>query len=241
MGITAYQFVHHCCLDNSRTYGVYADAFCRVIDSGGFCQPENSVLAGYVGSLPRKADHASGRCGIDDGSASLLLHLENLVAHTIPHALQVYSHGTLELVIGNLCHRALRRLYSGIVECCIQTPVSGHNPVNHLFHRLRVGHVKTVSYRFVTFGNQSLRLCFRIVDVRQDGNIACTGKCLGTGETDTHSRTGHQSHFFFHCFCRCHNYLILSVMNSNYDAKVSERLYNGFVVWFKVLCWEVHK
>ena len=78
-------------------------------------------------------------------------------------------------------------------------------------------------------------------EVMQSDDSVSGNIYIGTGETDTHSRTGHQSHFFFHCFCRCHNYLILSVMNSNYDAKVSERLYNGFVVWFKVLCWEVHK
>ena len=156
-------------------------------------QADYGVFAGDVCGLTRETGDAALRRGVDDGSSALNEHLTDFVAHAVPYAFQVDGHGAVELLVRNLGHRALRSLDPCIVQCGIQTAVLGDDPVDHFAYGMRVGNIAAVGSRLQTFCVQGCGLFGRRVDVGHDDAGSVSGKCRGTGQTDTLGGAGHQN------------------------------------------------
>src|SRR6266852_248597 len=67
-------------------------------------QSDHSVLGCMVGCPAGDADQTANRRVVDDGAASLLAHLAQLVLHAVPDAAQIDRVNVLELFVADISH-----------------------------------------------------------------------------------------------------------------------------------------
>src|SRR6266478_5693893 len=107
-----------------------------------------------VGCSAGNTDQTANRRVVDDGAASLLAHLAQLVLHAVPDAAQIDRVNALELFAADISHFQSRRLYAGVIERRIETPEGGYCLRNHRCYFSLVGDIATDANRLVTCGDQ---------------------------------------------------------------------------------------
>src|SRR5258706_15089650 len=80
---------YHRRIDRPWAHCIDADSSGGIFERGALRQPDHSMLGGMVCCSARDADQTANRRVVDDGAASLLTHLAQLVLHAVPDAAQI--------------------------------------------------------------------------------------------------------------------------------------------------------
>jgi hypothetical protein len=107
-----------------------------------------------VGCSAGDADQTANRRVVDDGAASLLAHLAQLILHAVPHAAQIDPVYAVEFLAGHISQFHSSRLYAGVVEGRIEATEGGYSLRNHRCYLSFVRDIATDANRLVTAGNE---------------------------------------------------------------------------------------
>src|SRR5438876_6150699 len=80
---------NHWRLDGSRAHCIDANPSGGILERSTPGQPDHSMLGCMVYCSAREADQAANGRAVDDGTASLLTHLAQLVLHAVPDAAEI--------------------------------------------------------------------------------------------------------------------------------------------------------
>src|SRR5207237_4229461 len=80
---------NHSRIDRPRAHRIDANTSGGIFERSALRQPDHSVLGRMVGCAASDADQTANRRVVDDGAASLVPHLAELVFHTVPDAAQI--------------------------------------------------------------------------------------------------------------------------------------------------------
>src|SRR5213593_1771632 len=116
---------NHWRIDRPRAHSINANSSGGIFERGALRQPDHSVLGCMVHCAAGNADQTANRRVVDDGAASLLTHLAQLILHAVPDAAQIDSVYAIELFAADFSHFHGRRLYTGVIERRIETPEGG--------------------------------------------------------------------------------------------------------------------
>src|SRR5205807_9987734 len=147
-------FRNHWRIDRSRAHRIDANSSGGIFERSALRQPDHSVLGCMVGCSTSDADQTANRRVVDDGAASLLTHLAQLVLHAVPDAAQIDPVHALELFAADISHFHGRRLYTGVIERRIETPEGGYCLRDHRCYFSLVGDIATDANRLVTGGDE---------------------------------------------------------------------------------------
>src|SRR5207244_12103617 len=103
------------------------------------------------------ADQTTNRRVVDDGAASLLAHLAQLILHAVPDAAQINPVYTIEFLAGHISQFHGRRLYAGVVERRIEATEGGYNLRNHCCYLSFVSDIAANGDCLVTGGDDVSR------------------------------------------------------------------------------------
>src|SRR6266404_3623301 len=145
---------NHRRIDRPRAHRIDANSSGGIFEGSALRQADHSMLGCMVGCSTCDADQTSNRRVVDDGAASLLAHLAQLVLHAVPDAAQIDPVHTLELFAADISHFQSRRLYAGIIERRIETPESGYSLCDHRCYFSLVGDIATDANGLVTGGDE---------------------------------------------------------------------------------------
>ena len=110
-------------------------------------QPDYSVLGCMVSCSASNTDQTANRRVVNDGAASLLAHLAQLVFHAVPDPPQIDPVHTLEFFAADISHFNGWRLYPSVVERRIEATKGGYslrdhrcyfNPSSATLHRMPI-------------------------------------------------------------------------------------------------------
>src|SRR5271166_2264261 len=90
-------------LDEAGTYRVDPDVIAGIFECSRLGQADNTMFGCRVGDTIGKGDETEDRTRIDNRSSALGLHLEYLVLHAEPDALEVHSDHPVEGFFGPFC------------------------------------------------------------------------------------------------------------------------------------------
>src|SRR5688572_22598402 len=107
-----------------------------------------------VGCAAGDSDQTANRRIVDNGTASLLAHLAELVFHAVPDAAQIDPVHALELFSADISHFHGRRLYAGVIERRIETPEGGYRLLDHCCYLSLVSYIAADADRLVTGGDE---------------------------------------------------------------------------------------
>src|SRR5258708_1011917 len=82
-------FRHHRRLDCARTNRIDPNSSGGVFKSRTFRQPDDSMFGGVVDRAAGDADEPTDGGVVDDGTAALRAHLEQLILHAVPHTTEI--------------------------------------------------------------------------------------------------------------------------------------------------------
>src|SRR5207248_3263503 len=82
---------NHGRLDGSRTYGIDANASGGIFERRTLRQADHSMLGCMVDGTAREADQATNGRAVDDGTASMLANLAQLILHAVTDSAQIVS------------------------------------------------------------------------------------------------------------------------------------------------------
>ena len=134
------------------------------------------------------------RGGIDDGTATVLEHQRQLVAHALPHALDVDVHDAVKHGFIAISQLAQLNLDTGVVKGAVQATKFRINAFNQAFHLSRIRHITGNEYRIAARRTNSFsyRLASRHINVRENNLGSCSGKRLCRCLADARGRAGYQ-------------------------------------------------
>src|SRR6266567_3115764 len=131
----------HWRIDGPRADRIDADAPGGIFESSALCQPEHPMLGGVIYCSASYAHESAERRAVDDGTTSLLAHLEQLVLHAAPDAAEIDHIHAVELFTAGISGFCERTLHASIVECRIQPSEGGDSLFDHRCHLTLVGNV----------------------------------------------------------------------------------------------------
>ena len=102
------------------------------------------------------ADQAADRRAVDDGAASLLAHLAQLVLHAAPHAAEIDRIHAIEFFAARIRSFHCRRLHAGVVERRVQPSEGGDGLFGHFRLFSFVSDIAMDGYRPATGRHQFL-------------------------------------------------------------------------------------
>src|SRR5262245_26221559 len=140
----------------ARTYGIDANATCRLVQSRALGEPNHPVLGGLVCSAFGAAHQSANRRAVDDRATSLLAHLAQLKLHATPHAAEVDGHHTVKVFPGSISSFRNNILNAGIVVSCIKSPEGSDSLFDHCLHLSVISHIALDRQSFVALGSQCL-------------------------------------------------------------------------------------
>src|SRR6266571_2161583 len=111
--------VGHRCPNEARTYGIDANAACRIFESRALGEPKYSVLGGVVDPTLGASHKSSKRRAINDGAASLFAHLLQFKLHATPYAAKIDRHYPVVILPGRISSFGEDILDTCVVESCI--------------------------------------------------------------------------------------------------------------------------
>ena len=97
---------------------------------------------------------AANRRAVDDGAASLLSHLAQLVLHAVPDAAEIDRVHAIEFFAAGISGFHGRRLHAGVVVRRIQSTEGGHSLLDHCCHLSLVSDIATDGNRLMSGGDQ---------------------------------------------------------------------------------------
>src|SRR6266566_4107965 len=103
--------------------------------------PGHTVLGRMVRCSAGDADQAADRRAVDDGAASALTHLTQLVFHAAPNAPKIDRIHAVKLFAARIGSFHCGALHAGIVERSIQSSEGGDGLLNHRCHLTLVRYV----------------------------------------------------------------------------------------------------
>src|SRR5437773_6297496 len=125
-----------------------------IFERSALRQPDHSVLGCMVHCSAGNADQTANRRVVDDGTASLLAHLAQLILHAVPDAAQIDPVHALELFPAGISHFHGRRLYAGIIERGIEATKGGYSLLDHCCYLSLVSDIAPDGNRLVTGGDE---------------------------------------------------------------------------------------
>src|SRR5437660_9613846 len=96
VGFLSQHVGNHWRIDRPWAHRIDANSSGGIFERSALRQPDHSVLGCMVGCSAGDTDQTANRRVVDDGAASLLAHLAQLVLHAVPHAAQIDSVYPLE-------------------------------------------------------------------------------------------------------------------------------------------------
>ena len=114
------------------------------------------MFGGMIDGPAGDTDEATDGGVVDDGAASLLSHLQQLVLHAVPNAPEVDRIDTIVFIAGGIGRLHSQALYAGIVERHIKAAKSGHGLLDHRFHLGFISHIAAHGESFVPCAGQLL-------------------------------------------------------------------------------------
>ena len=132
---------HHRRVDRAGADRVDADAARGVFERDAAGQAYHAMLGGVIGGKLRPAGQPADRRAVDDRSAALLSHLQQLVLHASPDATQINGVHPVECLRRLICHVGSRSLYARIVESGIKSAKGSNGAFHHGCHLRFVRHV----------------------------------------------------------------------------------------------------
>lgn len=177
-----------------RAHGVDADTPRSVFQRRTFGQAENAMLGRMIGAALSTANQPADRRAVDDGAASLLTHVLQLILHTGPHTTQVDRVHAVEVLgrgVGGLREDVLN---AGIVECHIQAAECGDGLLDHRLNFAQIRHVAADTDGLVSgfdefIGGGATAVA---VHIRQRNSRARLRECLGGRQANARRGAGNQ-------------------------------------------------
>jgi hypothetical protein len=102
----------------------------------------------------RNANKAANRRAVDDGAASLLSHLAQLILHAVPDAAEIDRVHAIEFFATGIGGFHGRRLHAGVVVRRVQATEAGYSLLDHGSHLSLVSDITADGNRLVTGGDQ---------------------------------------------------------------------------------------
>src|SRR6266850_6802549 len=146
---------NHRRIDRPRAHRIDANSSGGIFERSTLRQPDHSVLGRMVGCAAGDTDQTANRRVVDDGAASLLAHLAELVFHAVPDAAQIDPIHALELFATDVSHFHGRRLYASVIERRVKTTEGGYSLRNHRCYFRLVRDIAPDAKRLVTGGDES--------------------------------------------------------------------------------------
>src|SRR6266568_7014982 len=143
---------NHWRIDRPWAHRIDANSSGGIFERSALCQADHSVLGCMVGCAAGDTDQTANGGVVDNGAASLLAHLAELVFHAVPDAAQIDPVYAIEFFAADISHFHGRRLYAGVIERGIETPEGGYCLRDHRCHFSLVGDIATDANRLVTSG-----------------------------------------------------------------------------------------
>src|SRR5215213_2989653 len=94
--------VRHRRMDETRTYGIDANAPRGIFQSRALGEPKHAVLGGVVCSASGSAHESSQGRAVDDRATSLLAHLTQLELHAAPYTTEIDGHHPVVIFPGSI-------------------------------------------------------------------------------------------------------------------------------------------
>src|SRR3989442_5293838 len=148
--------VRHRRVDQTRTYGIDANAPCSIFESRALGEPKYSVLGGVIDSTLGTSDKTPKRRAIDDGATPLLAHLLQLKLHATPYTAEIDRHHPVVIFSGGISSLCEDILNAGIVVGRIEPPESRDSLMNHGLYLGVISNVTMNSQRLMTLRLQFL-------------------------------------------------------------------------------------
>src|SRR6266550_2596359 len=145
---------NHRRVDRPRAHRIDANTSGGIFERSALRQPDHSVLGCMVGCAAGDADQTANRRVVDDGAASLLAHLAELVFHAVPDAAQIDPVHALELFATDVSHFHGRRLYASVIERRIEATKGGYSLLDHCCYFSLVSDIAPDGNRLVTGGDE---------------------------------------------------------------------------------------
>src|SRR6266576_5756953 len=188
---------NHRRIDRPRAHSINANSSGGIFERGAPREPDHSVLGCMVHCAAGNADQTANRRVVDDGAASLLAHLAQLVLHAVPDAAQIDPVYAIEFFPAGISHFHGRRLYTGVIERRIEATEGGYSLRNHRCYLSLIRDVATDANRLVTGGNEFFcRSANRsLVDVCQRHRSSRLREISRSGQTHTRTRAGYECDF----------------------------------------------
>src|SRR5215207_7268109 len=141
---------YHRCIDCSWAHGVDANAPRRIFERCALGKADHAMLGRMVGRAAWKADKTPERRAVNDGAATLLPHLPELMLHAGPDAPEIDRIHTIE-VLGRLVRCVARRdLNAGVVEGHVEPAEASNRAVDHRGDLSLVRYIAGNSNRLMT-------------------------------------------------------------------------------------------
>src|SRR5438094_40484 len=148
---------NHWRIDRPWTHRIDANSSGGIFERSALRQPDHSVLGCMVGRATGDADQTANRRVVDNGAASLLAHLAELVFHAVPDAAQIDPVHALELFAADISHFQGRRLYAGVIERRIESTKGRYSLLDHCCYLSLVSDIATDADCLVTGGDEFFR------------------------------------------------------------------------------------
>src|SRR2546421_10680674 len=100
-----------------------------------------------------EADQAANGRAVDDGTASLLAHLAQLVLHAVPDAAEIDRVHAIEFFAAGISSFNGRRLHASVVVRRIQATEGGYRLLDHGCYVSLVSDIAADSKRFMVGGD----------------------------------------------------------------------------------------
>src|SRR6266704_1407796 len=148
---------NHWRIDRPWAHRIDANSSGGIFERSALCQADHSVLGCMVGCAAGDTDQTANGGVVDNGAASLLAHLAELVFHAVPDAAQIDPVHALELFATDVSHFHGRRLYAGVIERRVKTTEGGYSLRNHRCYLRLVRDIAPDANRLVTGSDESFR------------------------------------------------------------------------------------
>src|SRR2546430_11695172 len=125
---------NHWRLDGSRAHCIDANSSGGILERSTPGQPDHSMLGCMVYCSAREADQATNGRAVDDGTASLLTHLAQLVLHAVPDAAEIDRVNAIKFFAAGISGFNGRRLHASVVVRRIQATEGGDRLLDHCCH-----------------------------------------------------------------------------------------------------------
>src|SRR5262245_50782887 len=185
--------------NDARAYRIHENPGFGVVQRRRARQLYDTTLGCTVGRRSLQANQPCCRCRVDDGTATLLEHLGDLVLHAEPDTLEVDSDRVIPVCLGAVSRWSVRPRNTGVVMRVIQSAVGLDDLLNQRFNlgRLRdIGpHKKSISTGLFDYPYGLLTALDK--DVGNDSFRPFSGKRQCACPPYSRSGARHQSHFAF--------------------------------------------